>query len=292
MGCKGSTIIGAIMKVEKVINNNIVSSTDQDGNEVVVMGKGIGYKCVVGQPIKQEAIEKIFRIENHDNMERFKVLLKNLPMEYIRLSNEIISYAKSHLNIELSQTVYLTLTDHISFVIDQYKAGNTYPNMLDEEIRRFYPEEYEVGKYALSLIYEKTDCKLPDNEASSIALHIVNAEFDQRVKDTLTMINLMKDMLCMIEDDLEIEDKDSLYKGWLVINLKFLANRMLKIQPYENQPDPQLTQFSRLHYTREYALADRIKQVISDKYECEMTEEEKLYLVLHIGRIKELYLIR
>ena len=30
------------MKVDKVINNNVVSAMDQDENEVVIMGRGVG----------------------------------------------------------------------------------------------------------------------------------------------------------------------------------------------------------------------------------------------------------
>ena len=30
------------MKIEKIINNNVVSALDADGTEIVVMGKGIG----------------------------------------------------------------------------------------------------------------------------------------------------------------------------------------------------------------------------------------------------------
>ena len=281
-----------VMKIEKVINNNIVSSTDQNGNEVVVMGKGLGYKRKAGQPIPEDIVEKTFRIDNHDSMERFQDLLKNLPMEYIRLSDEIISYAKKHLDIELSETVYLTLTDHISFIIDQCKEGKTYHNMLHEEVSRFYHDEYAVGLYALSLIEKKTGCKLPEDEAASIALHLVNAEFGMKVKDTWTMTNLMKDMLSIIEQELQIENKDFIYKSWLTINLKFLAHRMLSLQPQQNQPDPQLLEFSKTYYSREYALADKIKHLVAEKYGCEITEEEKLYLVLHIGRIKDMYLLK
>lgn len=32
------------MKVNKVINNNLVRSFDEKGNEVLVMGCGLGYK--------------------------------------------------------------------------------------------------------------------------------------------------------------------------------------------------------------------------------------------------------
>ena len=36
------------MKVDKVINNNVVSAMDQDENEVVIMGRGVGYHMKKG----------------------------------------------------------------------------------------------------------------------------------------------------------------------------------------------------------------------------------------------------
>lgn len=276
------------MKIVKIINNNIVSAIDQNDNEVIAMGRGLGFKRKPGQNIGEEEIEKIFRIDNQDRMERFQSLLKRLPMEYIRLVDEIITYAKEHLDVQLSESVYLTLTDHISFVIDQCKEGKTFSNILLEEVRRFYADEYAVGMHAVLVIREKTGYRLPDDEAASIALHLVNAEFDMSVKDSLTMTNLMKDMLSIIEKELDIEERDSWYKGWLAINLKFMAHTMLKQPATQLTPDSRLEEFVKSHYHKEYVLADKVKQYVKDKYRCDMTEEEKLYLVLHIGRIKDM----
>ena len=60
------------MKIEKVINNNIVVSRDIDGNEIVVMGRGIGFQKKAGTEVSSKAVEKIFKIDNEDSMQRFK----------------------------------------------------------------------------------------------------------------------------------------------------------------------------------------------------------------------------
>lgn len=279
-----------MMKIEKVINNNIVASRDIEGNEIVIMGRGIGFQKKAGTKILPETIEKIFKIDNEDSMKRFKDLLKTLPVEYLKLSDEIISYAKAQLDVKLSQTVYLTLTDHISFVIEQYKKGNVFNNMLLEEVRRFYPDEYMVGIHAVALIEERTGCHLLEDEAAAIALHLVNAEFGMKVNETLTMTNMMQDMMNFIEGELGTENDDSYYKGWLKVNLKFLAHRMHWQQPGQEEPDPKLSEFIREHYEEEYALTGRMRRFLKEKYDCEMTEEENLYLVLNIKRIKDLYL--
>ena len=107
------------MIIGKIINNNVVSSWDEEGKEIIVMGRGLGFQKKAGQDVAEDGIEKIFRLESKDVRERFKDLLASMPLEYIQVSADIISYARKNLNTKLSQNVYLTLTDHIGFAIEQ-----------------------------------------------------------------------------------------------------------------------------------------------------------------------------
>ena len=78
------------MKVDKVINNNVVSAMDQDENEVVIMGRGVGYHMKKGMEIPEEKIEKIFRLDNPGTMTKFRSLLAQMPLEHLQISSEII----------------------------------------------------------------------------------------------------------------------------------------------------------------------------------------------------------
>ena len=79
------------LRIEKVINNNIISSKDSQGIELIAMGRGIGFGKSQGDEVDDDAVEKIFRLENMADKEQFKNLLASLPLEYIRLSTDIIS---------------------------------------------------------------------------------------------------------------------------------------------------------------------------------------------------------
>lgn len=52
------------MKIIKVINNNVVSALDDDGEEIIVMGKGIGYGKKPGTLVDESRIEKKFFSES------------------------------------------------------------------------------------------------------------------------------------------------------------------------------------------------------------------------------------
>ena len=70
-----------------------------------------------GSTIDEDKIEKVFRLDSQNTMDKFKELLVNLPMEHVQISAEIISYAKEVLNRPINPNVYITLTDHINFCL-------------------------------------------------------------------------------------------------------------------------------------------------------------------------------
>ena len=268
------------MVIGKVINNNVISSWDADHKEIIVMGRGIGFQKKPGQPVREEEIDKIFRLESRDVRERFESLLENMPLEYIRISADIISYAKERLNTGLSQNVYLTLTDHIGFAIGRFREGMDFSNALYREIKRFYPEEYEIGIYALELIEKRTGVRLPDDEAASIAIHLVDAEFDIKVRDAWSLTSMLQDMEQLLEKELPLPGEDSYQRDCLLSNLKFLAHRLLLLPPEDGRKDPDFEEFVRRHCVGEYLAAGKLQAFIHEKYQCEMTEEERIYLAL------------
>lgn len=275
------------MKIIKIINNNIISSLDSNNNEIVIMGRGIGFGKKIGQQIEESKIEKIFRIEETSDLERFENLLKNIPLEYIQISNDIISYAKETLEMELSHSIYITLTDHISFSINQMKEGTIFSNPLYFEIKRFYPEEYAVGLKGLDLIEERTKIRLPEEEAASIALHLVTAEFNIKVRDSYAITVLLHEMMEIISNEIKIPKEDTLYKDRLVINLKFLSYRLLML-PVENiKKDQELYEFVKKHCEKEYSIVEKINLHTINKYGCQMSEEEIVYMTLNIKRMKD-----
>lgn len=277
------------MRIEKVINNNIIQARDNNGVELVVMGRGIGFGKGPGSEINDAAVEKIFRLDKMDDKEHFKELLASLPLEHIRLANEIISYARESLKIMLNQNVYLTLTDHISFAIDRYRAGMSFSNLLSDEVRLFYPVEYSVGRYALELIEERTGYRLPEDEAASVALHIVNGETNLVMGTAFKMIKMMREMMEFVERHIAIPEGRDYPKDRLISDLKQLANRLVSEEPMNGHKDEALYRFVEENYMEEYRIINELDDYIKTAYQCCMTEEEKIYLTLNIKRMKDLY---
>ena len=277
------------MRIDKIINNNIVSVRDHQGIEMVAMGKGIGFGRRPGDEVDDKVVEKIFILNNMDNKEHFKELLASLPLEHIRLSADIITYAKESLGLVLSQNVYLTLTDHIGFILNKYHEGMVFNNALYDEVKLFYPLEYSVGRYALELIEDRTGCSLEEDEAASIALHLINGEAGSAMGTTFTMVKMVREMMEWIEKEISIPSGRTYPKERLIADLKQLCNRMVVEEPMRGRKDEALYEFVREHYQEEYQIIDGIREYIEREYQCQMTEEEKIHLVLNIKRMRDLY---
>ena len=274
------------MKIDKIINNNIVSAIEADGKEVVIMGRGLGFGLKPGKEIPEGKIEKVFRLDSQNSTDKFKELLANLPLEHIQASTEIINYAKSVLNRRLNQSIYITLTDHINFAIERFKERMVFTNPLLNEIKTFYKEEYLVGEYAVALIERRIGIKLPVDEAGFIALHIVNAEYNTVMRDTIDITNLIQNVVKIVKEYFSMDlDETSLNYQRFVTHLRFLAQRIIGGEML-NSENPEFNQLISQMYPEEYACSLKLKDYIQVTYHHDVTEEETAYLAVHIKRIR------
>ncbi|MCC3867401.1 BglG family transcription antiterminator LicT [Terrisporobacter mayombei] len=273
------------MKITKVINNSFVCAYDSNNKEVVVMGKGIGFKAKEGDIVSKKRIEKIFIMDDKSSVDKFKQLLEKLPLEHFRLSYEIISYARRTLGQKLNENIYITLTDHINFAVKRFKKGMMFPNPLLWEVKQFYKSEYLIGEYALRLIKEKLEIEMNEDEAASIALHIVNAEYNTNMNDALKITTLISDIVKIINDFYRIKlDEESLHYSRLITHLKFLSQRLFLNETIKDTDDI-LVDMITSRYEKEFECSLRIKEYIEKKYEHEVSREELAYLAVHIKRV-------
>ena len=271
--------------IEKVINNNIISAYEKSGAEVIVMGRGIGFKKKQGEVVPADQISKIFRIKSRTLTEQFKELLANMPLERVRISDEIISHAKDHLKLKLNQSIYVTLTDHINFAIERGSQGIEPQNALLWEIKRFYPQEFQLGIYALELIQDRLGILLPEDEAGFIALHFVNAEYGTDIRDAVKFPDQMQAIVDIVEHDLGILlDESSLHYERFVTHIKFLIQRIYRKELLSSE-DRELSLMMRRKYPREYQCSVKVAEYIMQATGSRLSEEEIMYLSVHIRRV-------
>ncbi|MEH7354018.1 PRD domain-containing protein [Neobacillus drentensis] len=274
------------MIIRKILNNNVAVSRDKRDQEVIVMGKGIAYQKKVGDPIDEQNIDKVYPLSTKEAFNKFQELLTEIPIDYFKISNKIIESAKLSLGKKLNESIYLSLSDHIFSAVNRFKQGVLIKNALLWDIQRFYPDEYEVGLLALKLIKERFDIRFPEDEAGFIALHIVNAEDKEDTQDIYQVTKIIQEISNIVRYFFKIEfDEKSVYFYRFISHLKFFAQRLMSENMHENEGDEDLLDVIKLKYQNAYQCVEKIATFIKNNYNYTLTNEEKLYLTVHIHRV-------
>lgn len=280
---------GICLRIAKILNNNVVISVDKNGEDIIVMGSGIAFQKKHGDLIDEKKVERIFTRQVPELAAKFQKLLSEIPMEYLEITEQIMLAAKKSLNYDFDDNLYLALMDHIHFAVQRYHDGMLIENRLLTEIQMMYPEEFEVGMDALKRINKTFDVALPEDEAAFIAFHFVNASTAGTMQDTIQRTRIVKDALTIIKNYFKIEFQENALDYYrLVTHLKFFVRRMTegKVSP---DSDVALLEIVKNNYKDSYECVERIAKYIHLEFGYLVSSEERLYLTIHIERIRELH---
>ncbi|MBC1520160.1 PRD domain-containing protein [Listeria aquatica] len=276
------------MKIKKVLNNNVVWAENEHAKEIVVMGRGIAFQKKVGDEVDEAKIEKTFIMRSNEMSEQLMELLNEISPKTFRVADDIIQYAKETLDAELSDNIYITLTDHINFAVSRHRQGLDMKNALLFEIKRFYHKEYCIGLKALGMIQEELGVLLGEDEAGFMALHIVNARQDgQQMRTTFEMTRIVQDILNIVTYHYGmVLDETSLNYTRFVTHLQYFAQRMLTDEIKESGDDFLYEQV-RVKYPEAFRCMLKIDQYLKSTHQAELTRDEQVYLTIHIYRVTE-----
>ncbi|MEK0288239.1 BglG family transcription antiterminator LicT [Caldifermentibacillus hisashii] len=275
------------MKIKKVLNNNVVVSLNSRNQEIVVMGRGLAFQKKVGETIDAAKIEKTFVLETYGISEKLANLLRDISEKYLNISARILEYAKSQLPYKLDEYLYVALTDHISFAISRYKQGIHLKNPLLWEIRKFYKNEFQVAVKALEIIKEETGIELGEDEAASIALHLVNSQLSgENVATAIQVTEMVNTILNIVKYHFKMElDENSINYERFLTHLRFFAIRFIREEKLEESVDEFFFEQIKIKYPEAYACTQKIKTYLEKEFHFELTKDEELYLTVHIYRV-------
>ncbi|ADO58147.1 MULTISPECIES: PRD domain-containing protein [Paenibacillus] len=276
------------MIIEKVLNNNVLLTKNDKGKEVIVMGRGISFKKVAGDPVDDHKIDKIFMLNENEFTARLTELLNDIPVSHLEVVNEIVTHAAEVLDTELSDNIYLTLTDHIHFAIQREEKGLALKNAMLYEIKRFYKKEFAVGLDALQKIENTLGVKLGEDEAGFIALHMVNARIDgNEMKATLKMTEIVQHILNIITYHYGIVlDESSFSYSRFLTHLQYFAMRVIRKEVIHSGEEFLYNQVKQT-YTEAFACTQKINEYLEKTYDQYLSKDEYVYLTIHIHRVTE-----
>lgn len=273
------------MEILKILNNNVVVTKDENGKEIIAMGKGIAFKKKNGDHLDKDQVDKVYMLTS-DVANKFQELLSEIPLEFLETSTKIIDFIKIRSGKKLNENLYISLTDHIFTTIKRYQQGIKVKNMLLWDIQKFYKEEYEIGVEIIDMIKTDLGIELEYDEAGFIALHIVNAEMDERIEDIYEVTKLMQEIVKLVKYYFHVDfDESSIYYYRFITHLKFFALRLVTKKNYNDEYDDTLLDIIKNKYENSYKCCLKIKEFLKNSYEYDLSNEEMLYLTIHISRV-------
>ncbi|MCY7817746.1 PRD domain-containing protein [Bacillus haynesii] len=275
-----------MFKIKKVLNSSVVLAEDQNRQEMVLCGRGIGYGQKPGNMIEEKQADQVFMPVDNMKAKEFLQLLDSMPQEFIELTQQIVQHAEERLKTKLNSGVYFTLMDHLNFAVERYKKNINITNRVYWEIKNYYTEEFEAGNYALQLINETFGIQLPKEEAANIAFHLINALGEEtESKDGMKYAKMIGSIVNLVRYTLNMKlDQENIHYSRFITHVKFFVERFYADKLLANQENELFEQIANL-YPQAMDVAFKIKDYIKQVHGNVIPNDELTYLAVHIHRL-------
>lgn len=274
------------MRIKKVLNANTILAEDEEHQEYVFFGKGIGYGRKTGQNVEKDEINKVFIPVENSQIQEYIKLLESIPAVFLEITQSIVEKAEEELGSTLNSSVYFTLSDHLNFAIERQKNDVQIMNRVFWEIKNYYPKEFAVGVFALKILKKKLGVVLPEEEAANIAFHIINAQSsDYSNRKGMEYAKLVSGISDIVRYQLGIEfDKSDIHYQRFLTHLKFFVERFFEGKMIVEEDRAFFEQIATL-YPKALTIAFNVKDYVELLHKTSITKEEVAYLTVHINRL-------
>ncbi|MEJ5928986.1 PRD domain-containing protein [Corynebacterium sp. H128] len=224
----------AELRIIRVLSNNAVlaagaphpESGARPANRVIV-DKGIGFGRKVGDQLPETSRHPEGKAEYIELSQEHEDLLQYLGDIHPRLLE--VTSASIDLAVDilgpLHPSVYVILSEHLSFAIERTGRGEVIRSTLISEMKAAFPAEF----FAASLVLDHLNAQLgsvqlPEDEATFIALHLRAARTGETVKRPLETANTINRARTLVENRLRVDPR--LNAEPLSVHLTFILRRL------------------------------------------------------------------
>lgn len=270
--------------IKKVLNNNVLIAEHDSYEEVVLIGKGIGFGKKRGDMMQEYSYEKMFVLTNQKEQEQFKMLLPFVDEDMIEVVSDVIHFIAERVKLPLNEHIHIALIDHITFAIKRLQKGMDIKNPFLIETKTLYPNEFLVAEEVIHMINDRLKVNLPEGEIGFIALHIHSAITNKPIADVNQFSQLINQLVGVIEDSMKIKvNHDSVNYLRLVRHLRYTIERVLSGETVE-EPE-KFTLLLKKEYPLCYNTSWKMIKVMQQFLKKPVYEAEAVYLTLHLYRL-------
>lgn len=273
------------MRVIKKVNNNVAVCQDARGRECIAFGKGIGFGAVPYEPVDLDRVERTF----YDVSPQYLEMIGTLPSDVVEFTAEVVDVARAVLPYELTPNLLLTLADHISFAIKRARDGIYLRMPLALELEQVYPQEIDFARRVLAQVNARFKVHLPKDEASGIAMALVNGRVYSKGDPEVKAENDRQATLDGITEIIEREmgmriNRDTFNYARYATHVRYLLDRLQNGSSIDSV-NLEIYADLRAEFADVASCVDRIAEWLERERGFEVTDEERLYLLLHVNRV-------
>ena len=241
--------------VKKVLNSSVVLTEDE--NEVIFLGKGIGFGEKRGMEISYTNEDQLFVPVSSNQHLYVLSLLESIDNDVIEITNDIVNMAKQKINQELAPRLMFVLMDYIDFMLKKLRKGIDIQNKLYWKVKNYYPLEFEISKQAVKLLEDKFNLLIP------------------MVDDVMSIVRCLSNK--------SFKTNSLQYKS-LLTDVKLFIERVRNETQYDTD-DIGLINCIMKKYSNSAEIVGKIKKFILRKYNYTITFEESMFLIINIESI-------
>jgi len=268
----------------QICNNNVVLARKPSGDQVVIVGKGVGFGMRRGAYIDDSNPDnRVFSILDGsvdlNNVKRLDYDIAKVE----KVTRDIVQ-AAMELGIQ-NDKLYEALYDHIVFAIERLKIGLPIENPFIAEISVMCVREFEVAELASRLIRQELDVDIGEAERGFIALHLYSARGDRHISAVMKDARVYQDVLAAVCHiyGVALEKSSPACRGFLM-TLNHLVNSALSGIPLELP----VKQYVRVTMRGHYLAAEKLAFLLKKELGVELSDDALAYLAVSINLLVQI----
>lgn len=254
--------------------------------EVILTGRGLGFGVRPGQAVDQSRVVRTFVPSDGRDPDHLGALIAEIPPEQIQLADAALDLARASLRETIGTSVVVAVADHLNFALHRLRQSIPMEYPLQAEVAHLYPAELAVAQRMVAFVNERLDVELPDVEAVPLTLHLVNAGFATGdLSSTYKMTGAFQQIFEVIASAYgQPVDTGGVSAARFITHLRYFFVRV-KTERQLARGASTLTDAIRDAYPEAYQCALRIQAVLELRLGQPISEDEVVYLTLHVERL-------
>lgn len=269
-------------RITKVLNHNTILAVRQEDNqEYMIMGKGIGFGKKVSERIETRPVDTIYSLQETNERGNAKQMAKSISPICLEIANEVLNEAEKVFG-KIDRNILFPMADHIEYAIKRIQNHEQISNPLTDDIRVLFHMEYKVAKRVEPILWEQLQVQIEEDEIGYIALHIHSAIENEKVSQAMMVASAVRECITAVEQATGRSiDVLSLSYNRLMNHVRYMVARAMNGEHLKLN----MNDYMEVKFPQAFQIAESVCRQVEKSLKCTLDEVEIGYLAMHIERV-------